>query len=142
MKKRNLPIPTSALAYGETIYWITVLSSFLVIIGIVRSFTDATQLFSPTYMLTAVLEGDPVREIWMNSALQAMPKSHWYFSSLESGEGLMVLGIATGVFSIIPATAIAALLFWRSNNRIFAILAALASLITIVSMVGWISMPI
>ena len=142
MRKRDLPISAAAVAYGETVYWLTIIAAFIVILGTLLSFVSMNQILTPSYLLTAVLEGNTVNEIWINSPLQAVPQKHWYLSSLGSGEGLMTLGIATGVFSIIPATAIATLCFWHSRNRLFAALAGLACAITVISMVGWISIPI
>ena len=142
MKRKNVPVPGSAVAYGETVYWITIISAFLVLVGTVQSFIDTPQILSPSYMINSVLDGNSVQNIWMNSAFQAMPENHWYLFSIGSGEGLTTLGIATGVFSVIPATAIATFFFWRSNNRIFSMLSFFACVITFISMAGWISMPI
>lgn len=142
MTKKQIPIAKSAVAYGETVYWITIFSAIFVVVGTVHSFTSTSQDLSPSYLLSSVLDGNSVKLIWMNSSLQAMPGNHWYLEHLNSGEGLTTMGIAAGVFSIIPGTAVCAFFFWQSHNRLFAVLAVFACAVTIISMMGWISIPI
>ncbi|MEQ8196268.1 MAG: hypothetical protein RIB59_17430 [Rhodospirillales bacterium] len=139
--KRTL-IPISGVVYGDVIYWVTIAASVMVVVGTVETFIGDYHVIQPGYLLTAVLEGKPIEEIWEGSALKAMPRGHWYFGILPSGEGITTAGMAFGVFGVIPAIFISAFFLWRSRNVFFAALAVVAGLITITSMLGIIPLPI
>ena len=138
--KRTL-IPLSGIVYGEIIYWTTTSSAIVVLFGTIKTFIEPHSALPPAYMLNAVLSGQSVTNIWMDSPMGAVPNGHWYLSILSSGEGMTTAGLALGVFSIIPGTFISSFFLWRSNNRFFARLALAAAFITITSMVGVIPLP-
>ncbi len=69
------------------------------------------------------------------------PLNHWYLSHLTEGDGLATLGIAIGVFSGVPALIVSALVLFRRKWPVFGILALIAALVIITSMVGLMPLP-
>lgn len=139
--KRSL-IPIAGVVYGDIIYWATIFASVLVVIGTVETFISTDNIIPPAYLLSSVLEGKSVAEIWKGSPFGAIPHGHWYLGILPTGEGITTSGLAFGVFGVIPAIFVSAYFLWRSHNSFFAILAIVSAFITITSMLGVIPLPL
>ena len=100
---RKHPVPISGVVYGEIIYWLTVGSSFVVLLGTIISFIENQSLVSSTYILQSVFNGKNVEEIWLGSDISQIPDIKFYLATFSFGESVTILGIAFGVFSVIPA---------------------------------------
>jgi len=139
--KRTL-IPISGVVYGDIIYWATIVSAIIVLVGTVETFVTDKNTIPPAYLLGSVLDGKSVAEIWKGSTFGAIPHGHWYLGILPSGEGVTTAGLAMGVFGVIPAIFVSAYFLWRSHNGFFAFLAVVSGVITITSMMGVIPLPL
>ena len=137
--KRKPPIPVSGVVYGEIIYWGTCISAILVLAGTIRSFLETKSAISVNYLLDAVLMGKSVEVIWHSSQIQRIPNFSVYLSTWTSGESLTVIGIAMGVLSVIPAIFFSSVYLWRSNNHIFAVVALVSGVLTLIAPTGLIS---
>ena len=137
--KRKPPIPVSGVVYGEIIYWGTCISALLVLYGTILSFLETDSAVSVNYLLDAVLSGKNVETIWGSSKIQVVPDVSVYLATWNSGESLTVIGIATGVLSVIPAIFFSSVYLWRSNNHIFAIVALVSGVLTLIAPTGLIS---
>ena len=137
--KRKPPIPVSGVVYGEIIYWGTCISALLVLTGTILSFLEKDSAVSVNYLLNAVLAGQNVEAIWGASDMQIVPNISVYLSTWNSGESLTVIGIAMGVLSVIPAIFFSAAYLWRSNNHIFAVVALISGILTLLAPTGLIS---
>ena len=133
---RKHPVPISGVVYGEIIYWLTVSSSFVVLLGTIISFIETQSLVSSAYILKSVFTGKSVEEIWLGSDISKIPDIKFYVTTFNFGESITILGIAFGVFSVIPAVFCASYFLWRSRNPVFAISAVFAGIITICSMLA------
>lgn len=133
---RKHPVPISGVVYGEIIYWLTVCSSFVVLLGTITSFVETQSLVSSAYILQSVFNGKNVEEIWLGSDISRIPDIKFYLATFNFGESITILGIAFGVFSVIPAVFCASYFLWRSRNPVFAISAVFAGIITICSMLA------
>ena len=133
---RKHPVPISGVVYGEIIYWLTVGSSFVVLLGTIISFIETQSLVSSAYILKSVFTGKSVEEIWLGSDISKIPDIKFYVTTFNFGESITILGIAFGVFSVIPAVFCASYFLWRSRNPVFAISAVFAGVITICSMLA------
>ena len=133
---RKHAVPISGVVYGEIIYWLTVGSSFVVLLGTIISFIETQSLVSSAYILKSVFTGKSVEEIWLGSDISKIPDIKFYVTTFNFGESITILGIAFGVFSVIPAVFCASYFLWRSRNPVFAISAVFAGIITICSMLA------
>lgn len=132
--------PLAGIIFGETIYWMTILSGVIALLGITLAMLGRPSLMQPHATLDAILAGHSVTEIWQQ-LVGGMPDGHWYLSRLTTADGLMGLGLALGVFSVIPAAMSAAWILYRQGWWPFAILAAGAAAVTGVSVLGLIPLP-
>ncbi|MFP4560716.1 MAG: hypothetical protein ACLFRB_10870 [Thiohalorhabdus sp.] len=136
-------IPLAGVVYGDTIYWGTILSALIALIGQVVSFLTPDSKISPAIMLSRIWEGKEVSEIWAGTGVDRPSGEHWYLSHLTTGEGLAMFGMALGVFVVIPAILASAwVMFTREKWPFYGVLAIIAALVTVGSFLGIIPMPV
>jgi len=129
------PISQAGIIYGDIIYWGTLVGAFVVLLGSFVSFTTTNNYIDPSYMLSALLDGKDVHEIWQGATgVGAAPNGHWYLSVIGTGNGLTMLGIVIGVFSVTPAIFASAYCLFKGGDKLFAGVAAVAGVITILAM--------
>ncbi len=129
------PVSYAGIIYGDIIYWGTLAGAFVVLLGSIITFTTTNNYIDPSYMLSALLDGKNVNEIWQNAeGIGAIPNGHWYLSVLGTGNGLTMLGIAMGVFSVTPAIFVSAFYLLKDGDKLFSGVAAVAGIITIYAM--------
>ena len=141
MVEETRPKPTlSALVYGETIYWGTIVGSLIAIIGSILAFLRQTNVMEPGYVFTAIWEGKTNAEIW-EGGLGSLPNGHWYLSSLSSGDALTMFGLALGVFVVIPGMFGSALFLLKEKKYLFGVLGIIGVCITLFSCLGLFTVP-
>lgn len=133
VESRPEPSP-AGVAYGDLIYWITILGTVLTLIGTLISFITTNNYIQPSYLLSVIWQGQSVEQIWQGGA-GSVPNGHWYLDHLSHGDGLTMAGIALGVFSVLPAILVASWVMLREKQQIFAVLAVLAAFITLFSLI-------
>ena len=129
-------IPISGVIYGQTIYWLTLMSSFLVLLGTIVSFIEKDSPIPSKQLLQSVIDGKNVDQIWLGMGLSPAPDMLFFLANPSAGESITMIGIAIGVSSVVPATFLSAYFLKKSRNPVFAILAILAGLLTCVAMTG------
>lgn len=129
-------IPISGVIYGQTIYWLTLISAFLVLLGTIVSFLEKSSPLPASYLLQAVIDGERIAEIWGESPLGQAPDMMFFLSNPTFGESITMIGLGLGVSSVVPATFFASYFLWKSRNPVFAVLAILAGLLTCVAILG------
>ena len=135
-EKATAPVvPLAGRVYGEIVYWGTLLGCIVAIIGSVITFVTKNNYLDPTYILTAIWQGEKVEHIW-TTAVGGLPHSHWYLEHLFTGNGIAEFGMVMGVFTVIPACLGAAVIFFKEKENVFGIMATFAALFTIASMIG------
>ena len=127
-------VPLSGIVYGDIIYWGTIAGTVVTLIGCIIIFTTTMNYVDPAHILAAVWQGQSIEEIWKVSG-GTVPNDHWYLSQLETGNGITMLGIAIGVFSVTPGIIGAAIVLFREKEPVFGWLAIVSSIITIIAMV-------
>lgn len=133
--------PLAGRVYGNIVYWGTVVSAILAIIGSVFSFVTKADYLHPSYIISSIWQENSVEQIW-EGAVGHLPHGHWYLNHLASGSGLTELGLAFGVFIVIPAMIGSAFVMFKNKDTLFASLAIMATFITTISMVGLLPLPI
>ena len=129
------PVSYAGIVYGDIIYWGTLAGAFVVLLGSIITFATTNNYIDPSYMLSSLLDGHDVNQIWQNAeGIGAAPNGHWYLSVLTTGNGLTMLGIAMGVFSVTPAIFASAYYLMKDGDKLFAGVAAVAGLITVYAM--------
>ncbi|MCF8086048.1 MAG: hypothetical protein K9J48_04065 [Desulfohalobiaceae bacterium] len=133
--------PLAGRVYGDIVYWGTVAATILTIIGQVVTFVSKSTFMTPSYVLSSIWQQESVEQIW-KGAIGHLPQGHWYLKHLGTGPGITEMSLAFGVFIVIPALVGSGLILFRERNRLFGSLAVTAAVITTVSMVGLLPLPV
>jgi hypothetical protein len=133
-------VPRAGVVYGEVVYWFTVLGSVIAIVGSTIAMLGADNFLDPSYVFSAIWQGESTVEIW-EGAVGQIPNGHWYLPRLGMGDALAMSGLALGVFAVIPAMVWSAIILFREGERLFGTLAAIAAILCVVSCLGLIRMP-
>jgi len=120
------------LAYGEPVYWLTIIGSLVVIIGGLIAFLTTSNFIDTGYWISSVWQGLETEEIW-NGAGSALPDGHWYLSHIATGDGLQCAGLALALLSLTVGLITAAVVLFRKKSRVFALFALIAALIITVA---------
>ena len=129
-------IPISGVIYGQTIYWLTFLSSSLVLIGTIVSFLEKDSPIPAAQLLQSVIDGKRVDQIWDEIGLIEAPNMLYFMANPSIGESITMIGICIGVSSVVPATFFSAYFLKKSRNPVFAVLAIMAGLLTCLAISG------
>lgn len=140
MEDTRPEIPLAGIIYGEIVYWMTIVGSIIAIVGATIAMVGAKNYLDPSYVFSAIWQGDHTVAIW-EGAVGHIPEGHWYLPRLADGDALAMLGLAVGVFSVIPAMLGSAIALLRKRQILFATLALVAALLCITSCLGLISIP-
>ena len=127
--KKSL-IPISGVIYGQTIYWLTIMSSLIVLLGTIVSFLEKNSPLPASYLLQSVIDGNSKTNIWAKSSVGEPPTIFFFLNNPSHGESITMIGIAVGVSSVIPATLFSSYFLWKSRNPVFALIALTASVLT------------
>ena len=131
-------IPRSGIVYGDIVYWTTIAGAFLAIVGSIITFVTTNNYIDPNYLLSSIWEGKGVAAIWRGvEGVGAPPDGHWYLGQITTGNGLTMLGLVLGVFSVIPGLLGASwILLTKEGMPLYAGLALVAALITLFAMIA------
>ncbi len=129
-------IPISGVIYGQTIYWLTLLSSCLVLLGTIISFLEKDSPIPANQLLQSIIDGKSVDQIWHGIGLSDAPDMFFFLANPSFGESITMIGIGIGVSSVIPATFFSAYFLKKSRNPVFAVLAIMAGLLTCFAVSG------
>ena len=140
MNEEESKAPFAGVVYGAIVYWITVVSSIVVIVGSVLAFITQADFASPSYWISALWQGKQTAEIWGELAV-APPVGHWYLNHLGAGDGLTSFGISLGVSSITLGMIASAVILFKESRRFLGLLALIAAVITVISMLGLTPVP-
>ncbi len=131
----NLNPAVESLAYGETVYWMTLAASIVVMFGAVLAFITKANYVSPSYWISSVWLGSSTEEIWIG-AVGSLPHGHWYLAHLATGDGLQAFGMCLAVFSIVLGMIGAAIIMFRRKSVVSGAFALIAAGVLVVSLLG------
>lgn len=133
-------VPRAGVVYGEVVYWFTVLGSVIAIVGSTIAMLGADNFLDPSYVFSAIWQGESTVEIW-EGAVGQIPNGHWYLPRLGMGDALAMFGLGLGVFAVIPAMVWSAIILFKERESLFGALAVVSAMLCVVSCLGLIRMP-
>ena len=110
-------IPMSQIVYGEIVYWLTIASALIAIIGPALALVSADHnVMNPGLTFSAIFSGQSIAEVWAVSNVGGFPGGHFYLQHLLTGDGITQLGIALGCGVALPGLLGSAASFVRSRS--------------------------
>jgi hypothetical protein len=133
-------VPRAGVAYGEIVYWCTILGSIVSIVGATIAVLGADNYMDPSYVFSGIWKGESTVAIW-EGAVGRIPNGHWYLPRLGMGDALAMLGLVIGVFAVVPGMICSAFILFKERERVFGTLALIVAILCVVSCLGVIQMP-
>lgn len=101
-------LPKSQKVFGNTVYWVTILSAvgaFFVPVFILAN--PANNVLNPNLIFGAIFAGASPEEVWSYSITGAFPGAHFYLDHITKADSwamlFVVMGCGFGLFGLVPA---------------------------------------
>jgi hypothetical protein len=99
----RLTMPVSQRVYGEFIYWITIFSAILCMIGpVIAMLSVENNVMNPHYLFAAIFEGKSAAVVWQEVG-GGFPGGHFYLKHPFFGDGFTQFALALGCGVAFPA---------------------------------------
>jgi hypothetical protein len=133
-------MPHAQLIYGSIVYWITILSCLICMVGPVISVASPdNNVLNPYKLFNAIFEGKDARTVWQEVGGE-FPGGHFYLKNLKCGDGFTQLGLALGCSVALWALIVVAVAYAREKIYVYAILSLWVAGLVALSMIGVVKM--
>ncbi len=129
-------MPRANTVYGAIVYWITIISCLICMVGPVISvaFPEKNAL-NPYKLFNAIFEGKNAQQVWQEVGGE-YPGGHFYLKNLTYGDGFTQFGLALGCSVALWALIATAIAYSKERIYLYAVLALWVAFMVALSMVG------
>jgi len=129
-------MPQSQIIYGEIVYWITVVSCLLCMIGPVISVASPEKnVLNPYKLFNDIFAGKSAEEVWAQGE-NGFPGGHFYMDNLGFGDAFTQLGLAMGCSCALWGLLAAAAIYAKKKIYIYLTLSLWVATLVVLSMIG------
>jgi hypothetical protein len=133
-------MPRAQTAYGAIVYWVTIISCIICMIGPVISVASPdNNVLNPYKLFNAIFEGKDAQTVWQEVGGE-FPGGHFYFKNFTSGDGFTQFGLALGCSVALWALIAAAFAYASDRIYLYVILALWVAMLVSLSMIGIVGM--
>ncbi|UCG80233.1 MAG: hypothetical protein JSV60_09740 [Desulfobacterales bacterium] len=117
--EEKLKMPVSQRLYGEFIYWITVVSAIICMVGpVIAMLSVENNVMNPHYFFAEIFAGKSAAEVWQTVG-GGFPGGHFYLKHPFTGDGFTQFGLALGCMCAIPALIATAIGYLRQKPKVY-----------------------
>jgi hypothetical protein len=129
-------MPRAQIVYGEIVYWVTIVSAIICMVGpVIAMSSPEDNVLNPHFLFASIFEGKSAETIW-NEVGGGFPGGHFYLDHFTSGDGFTQLGLALGCSVALWALIAAAFLYLKEKHYLYMMLALWVSLLVALSAIG------
>lgn len=129
-------MPRAQTVYGAIVYWITILSCIICMIGPVISVASPdNNVLNPYKLFNAIFEGKDAQTVWKEVGGE-FPGGHFYLKNFFYGDGFTQFGLALGCSVALWALIASAVAYASDKIYLYVILSIWVALMVALSMVG------
>ncbi len=133
-------MPRAQTIYGAIVYWVTILSCIICMIGPVVSVASPDKnVLNPYKLFNAIFEGKDAEAVWEEVGGD-FPGGHFYLKHLTYGDGLTQVGLALGCSVALWALIAAAVCYAADKTYFYTALSLWVAGLVALSMVGIVGM--
>ena len=133
-------MPKAQTVYGAIVYWITIVSCLICMVGPVISVANPeNNVLNPYKLFNAIFEGKDAQTVWQEVG-GGFPGGHFYLKNLTYGDGFTQFGLALGCSVALWALIVTAVAYARDKVYLYVILALWVTFLVALSMVGIVGM--
>ena len=104
-------IPFSQLVFGESVYWLCVITAIVCMIGpIIAMLSMDGNVMNPHYLFASIFKGNTANAVWEEVAGE-FPGGHFWLDNIATGDGFTQLGLVIGCGSALPALMATAMVY-------------------------------
>lgn len=137
MSVENPPkMPRAQTTYGAIVYWITILSCLICMVGPVISVASPeNNVLNPYKLFNAIFEGKDAQTVWKEVGGE-FPGGHFYLTNFTYGDGFTQFGLALGCSVALWALLVSAVAYAREKIYLYVILSIWVAALVALSMIG------
>lgn len=137
MNEQKAPeMPKSSLIYGSIVYWVTIVSCMICMIGPVLSVAfPKKNVLDPYKLFNAIFQGKDAATVWQEVG-GGFPGGHFYLKHLIYGDGFTQFGLALGCSVALWALCTSAVAYAKEKVYLYVILSLWVALLVALSMLG------
>ena len=133
-------IPRVQTIYGAIVYWITILSCIICMIGPVISVASPdNNVLNPYKLFESIFQGNDAQTVWKEVGGE-FPGGHFYLKNLTYGDGFTQFGLALGCSVALWALIACAFAYASDKTYIYVALSLWVAALVALSMVGIVGM--
>ena len=129
-------MPRAQIIYGAIVYWITIISCLICMVGPVISVASPeNNILNPYKLFNAIFEGKDAQTVWQEVGGE-FPGGHFYLKYFSYGDGFTQFGLALGCSVALWALIATAFAYASDKIYLYVILALWVSALVALSMIG------
>jgi len=133
-------MPRAQTTYGAIVYWITILSCLICMVGPVISVAlPENNVLNPYKLFNAIFQGKDAQTVWREVGNE-FPGGHFYLRNFTYGDGFTQFGLALGCSVALWALLAAAVAYIGDKIYLYTILAIWVAFLVALSMIGIVGM--
>lgn len=134
-KKTQGLVPRPQLIYGQVVYWITVATCILCLVGVLVALIRVeANVLNPHFVFARIWEGATVEKIWDEAGF--FPGGHFYLMYFPAGDAIiqfaMVLGGSVALWGMLGA----AFGYFKEKSWGYVIASLFVALVVVFAMTG------
>ena len=129
-------MPRAQTIYGAIVYWITIISCIICMVGPVISVASPDKnVLNPYKLFNAIFQGKDAQTVWQEVGGE-FPGGHFYFKHFTYGDGFTQFGLALGCSVALWALIAVAFAYASDKIYLYVILALWVAALVALSMIG------
>ncbi len=133
-------MPRAQNVYGAIVYWVTILSCLICMVGPVISVASPEKnVMNPYKLFNAIFEGKNAQEVWQEVGGE-FPGGHFYLTKFFYGDGFTQFGLALGCSVALWALIATAVAYASDKVYLYVILSIWVAALVALSMIGIVGM--
>ena len=129
-------MPRANNVYGAIVYWVTIISCLICMVGPVISVAaPENNVLNPYKLFNAIFEGKNAQQVWQEVGGE-FPGGHFYLKNLTYGDGFTQFGLALGCSVALWALIATAIAYSKDRIYLYMILALWVAAMVALSMIG------
>ena len=129
-------MPRAQTVYGAIVYWITIISCLICMVGPVISVASPDKnVLNPYKLFNAIFEGKDAQTVW-NEVGGEFPGGHFYFKHFTYGDGFTQFGLALGCSVALWALIASAIAYAADKIYLYLWLSLWVAAMVALSMIG------
>ena len=129
-------MPRANTVYGAIVYWITIISCLICMVGPVISVAfPENNALNPYKLFNAIFEGKNAQQVWQEVGGE-YPGGHFYLKNFTYGDGFTQFGLALGCSVALWALIATAIAYSKEKIYLYTIVALWVAFMVALSMIG------